>query len=141
MSTGKEQLDVEDDFVATDADEAAEAPVEVAKTNLSKRRTIDNLLEERRLQNSWPNTISISSQAITQKPPPWRLFLPVAPCFLNQAVTLSELDQVHQGPGIELEQQASLVRAHRLVAEEHPISDLLVGLSLGQLLQHHHLPA
>ncbi|CRM23353.1 hypothetical protein [Pseudomonas sp. 25 R 14] len=50
MSTGKEQLDVEDDFVAADADEAAEAPVEVAKTNLSKRRTIDNLLEERRLQ-------------------------------------------------------------------------------------------
>ncbi|NMZ08197.1 hypothetical protein HBO37_22885 [Pseudomonas proteolytica] len=50
MSTGKEQLDVEDDFVATDADEAAEAPVEVAKTNLNKRRTIDNLLEERRLQ-------------------------------------------------------------------------------------------
>ncbi|ETK19851.1 hypothetical protein H097_06832 [Pseudomonas sp. FH4] len=50
MSTGKEQLDVEDDFVAADTDEAAEAPVEVAKTNLSKRRTIDNLLEERRLQ-------------------------------------------------------------------------------------------
>lgn len=50
MSTGKEQLDVEDDFVATDTDELAEAPVEVAKTNLSKRRTIDNLLEERRLQ-------------------------------------------------------------------------------------------
>ena len=48
MSTGKEQLDVEDDFVAADTDEAAEAPVEVAKTNLSKRRTIDNLLEERR---------------------------------------------------------------------------------------------
>ena len=50
MSTGKEQLDVEEDFVAADTDEAAEAPVEVAKTNLSKRRTIDNLLEERRLQ-------------------------------------------------------------------------------------------
>lgn len=50
MSTGKEQLDVEEDFVATDTDEAADAPVEVAKTNLSKRRTIDNLLEERRLQ-------------------------------------------------------------------------------------------
>ena len=47
MSTGKEQLDVDEDFVP---DEAAEAPVEVAKTNLSKRRTIDNLLEERRLQ-------------------------------------------------------------------------------------------
>ena len=50
MSTGKEQLDVEDDFVVTDTDEVAEAPVEVAKTNLSNRRTIDNLLEERRLQ-------------------------------------------------------------------------------------------
>lgn len=51
MSTGKEQLDVEDDVVGTESDDdAAEAPVEVAKTNLSKRRTIDNLLEERRLQ-------------------------------------------------------------------------------------------
>ncbi|CAM3359530.1 MULTISPECIES: PA3496 family putative envelope integrity protein [Pseudomonas] len=50
MSTGKEQLDVEDDFVAADTEETVDAPVEVAKTNLSKRRTIDNLLEERRLQ-------------------------------------------------------------------------------------------
>ena len=50
MSTGKEQLDVEDDFVAVESDEDAQAPVEHAKTNLSKRRTIDNLLEERRLQ-------------------------------------------------------------------------------------------
>ncbi|ANI58687.1 hypothetical protein ACVK1X_004792 [Pseudomonas sp. PvR086] len=49
MSTGKEQLDVEDDFTAVEADDA-EPVVEVAKTNLSKRRTIDNLLEERRLQ-------------------------------------------------------------------------------------------
>ncbi|UZE33648.1 hypothetical protein LOY69_23485 [Pseudomonas sp. B21-059] len=49
MSTGKEQLDVEEDFIAADADDA-EPVVEVAKTNLSKRRTIDNLLEERRLQ-------------------------------------------------------------------------------------------
>ena len=50
MSTDKEQLDVEDDLVESD-DDGAEAPViEVAKTNLSKRRTIDNLLEERRLQ-------------------------------------------------------------------------------------------
>lgn len=49
MSTGKEQLDVEDDFTPVEADDA-EAVVEVAKTNLSKRRTIDNLLEERRLQ-------------------------------------------------------------------------------------------
>ena len=47
MSTGKEQLDVEDDVVGAESDDdAAEAPVEVAKTNLSKRRTIDNLLEE-----------------------------------------------------------------------------------------------
>ncbi|MGN2409173.1 PA3496 family putative envelope integrity protein [Pseudomonas viridiflava] len=50
MSTGKEQLDVEDDFVAVDADEVEQVTVEPAKTNLSKRRTIDNLLEERRLQ-------------------------------------------------------------------------------------------
>lgn len=50
MSTGKEQLNVEDDFVAVEADEDTHATVEQAKTNLSKRRTIDNLLEERRLQ-------------------------------------------------------------------------------------------
>jgi len=49
MSAGKEQLDVEDDFTAVEAEDA-EPVVEVAKTNLSKRRTIDNLLEERRLQ-------------------------------------------------------------------------------------------
>ncbi|WP_416426384.1 hypothetical protein RAM80_10770 [Pseudomonas sp. App30] len=49
MSTGKEELDVEDEFAPVDNDEA-EAPAETAKTNLSKRRTIDNLLEERRLQ-------------------------------------------------------------------------------------------
>ena len=50
MSTGKEELEVEDDLVESD-DDGTEAPVvEVAKTNLSKRRTIDNLLEERRLQ-------------------------------------------------------------------------------------------
>ncbi|CAH0259167.1 PA3496 family putative envelope integrity protein [Pseudomonas glycinis] len=49
MSTDKEQLDVEEDFIAVEADEV-EPVVEVAKTNLSKRRTIDNLLEERRLQ-------------------------------------------------------------------------------------------
>lgn len=49
MSTGKEQLDTEDDFISVEADDA-EPVVELAKTNLSKRRTIDNLLEERRLQ-------------------------------------------------------------------------------------------
>ena len=47
MSTDKQELDVDDEI--TEADDA-EPVVEVAKTNLSKRRTIDNLLEERRLQ-------------------------------------------------------------------------------------------
>ncbi|KII35458.1 PA3496 family putative envelope integrity protein [Pseudomonas fluorescens] len=48
MSSDKEPLDVDDDIAAETDD--AEPVVEVAKTNLSKRRTIDNLLEERRLQ-------------------------------------------------------------------------------------------
>jgi hypothetical protein len=48
MSSDKEPLDVDDDITAETDD--AEPVVEVAKTNLSKRRTIDNLLEERRLQ-------------------------------------------------------------------------------------------
>ncbi|MGY1891537.1 MULTISPECIES: PA3496 family putative envelope integrity protein [Pseudomonas] len=47
MSTDKEELELDDD--TTEADDA-EPAVEVAKTNLSKRRTIDNLLEERRLR-------------------------------------------------------------------------------------------
>ncbi|MFC3606684.1 PA3496 family putative envelope integrity protein [Stutzerimonas tarimensis] len=46
----KEDIDIEEDFVAEEDGEAAEAPVEAAKTNLTKRRIIDNLLEERRLQ-------------------------------------------------------------------------------------------
>ena len=50
MSTGKEQLNVDDDFVAVDAEDTEQVTAEPAKTNLSKRRTIDNLLEERRLQ-------------------------------------------------------------------------------------------
>lgn len=50
MSTGKEEIDVDEDFVTTDNDEPVAVPVETAKLNLSKRRTIDNLLEERRLQ-------------------------------------------------------------------------------------------
>jgi hypothetical protein len=49
MSTDKEDLEVvDDDFGADDADEVVSP--EPAKTNLSKRRTIDNMLEERRLQ-------------------------------------------------------------------------------------------
>ncbi|GLK88240.1 MAG: hypothetical protein AAAB16_16025 [Pseudomonas sp.] len=49
MSTSKEELELDEDVVSEDGDEVVEAPVEVAKTNLTKRRIIDNLLEERRL--------------------------------------------------------------------------------------------
>jgi hypothetical protein len=49
--TDKAELEMEDDFAAEDADDAVE-PREVAKTNLTKRRIIDNLLEERRLQKN-----------------------------------------------------------------------------------------
>ncbi|WP_417661328.1 PA3496 family putative envelope integrity protein [Pseudomonas sp.] len=48
MSTDKEDLDLDDDFAADDSDDG-DAPVEVAKTNLTKRRIIDNFLDERRL--------------------------------------------------------------------------------------------
>jgi hypothetical protein len=48
MSTDKENLELDEDFVAEEADDS-EAPAEVAKTNLTKRRIIDNLLDERRL--------------------------------------------------------------------------------------------
>ncbi|MDZ4018128.1 MULTISPECIES: PA3496 family putative envelope integrity protein [Pseudomonas] len=48
MSTDKEDLAIDDEFQITEED--AEPQPEVAKTNLSKRRTIDNMLEERRLQ-------------------------------------------------------------------------------------------
>ncbi|WP_300630202.1 PA3496 family putative envelope integrity protein [Pseudomonas sp.] len=50
MSTGKEQLEVEDDLVELEDDDTPAPVPEVAKTNLSKRLIIDNLLEERRLQ-------------------------------------------------------------------------------------------
>lgn len=46
-----EDLEIDDDFVAEDSEEVEEdAPVETAKTNLAKRRMIDNMLEERRLR-------------------------------------------------------------------------------------------
>lgn len=47
--SGKEELELDDDFAAEETETNAEAPVEVAKTNLTKRRIIDNFLEERRL--------------------------------------------------------------------------------------------
>lgn len=47
----KDEIDVEDDFASQDSDEAGvQAPAETSKANLNKRRTIDNLLEERRLK-------------------------------------------------------------------------------------------
>ena len=48
MSSAKEDLELDDDFVAEDADDN-ETTAEVPKTNLTKRRIIDNFLEERRL--------------------------------------------------------------------------------------------
>jgi hypothetical protein len=48
MSADNEELELDEVFVAEDADDA-EAPAEVAKTNLTKRRIIDNFLDERRL--------------------------------------------------------------------------------------------
>ena len=48
MSTDKDALSIDDEFPTSQDD--VEPQVEAAKTNLSKRRTIDNLLEERRLQ-------------------------------------------------------------------------------------------
>ena len=50
MSSVKEDLELEDDFTAEDSDDANEPAPEVAKTNLAKRRVIDNLLDERRLR-------------------------------------------------------------------------------------------
>ncbi|MCY1400029.1 hypothetical protein D3C76_730010 [compost metagenome] len=52
MATAKEDLELEDEVtvVEDDSDDGAEAAAEVAKTNLTKRRIIDNYLEERRLQ-------------------------------------------------------------------------------------------
>ena len=48
----KEDLELDDDdFIADDVEEIEEeSPAQATKTNLSKRRIIDNLLEERRLQ-------------------------------------------------------------------------------------------
>ncbi len=46
-----EDLEIDDDFIAEDSEEVEEeAPAEAAKTNLTKRRVIDNMLEERRLR-------------------------------------------------------------------------------------------
>ncbi|WP_282341498.1 hypothetical protein [Pseudomonas sp. PS02288] len=50
--TDKAEIELEDDLAVEDADgdDDTATPAEVAKTNLTKRRIIDNYLEERRLQ-------------------------------------------------------------------------------------------
>ncbi|MGE6385557.1 PA3496 family putative envelope integrity protein [Pseudomonas sp. NPDC078416] len=50
MSDEKDTIEVDDDFVIEEPEDVPPVPVETTKANLSKRRTIDNLLEERRLQ-------------------------------------------------------------------------------------------
>lgn len=45
----KEELGLEDDLVVDDVDDSVPTPFETAKSNLTKRRIIDNFLEERRL--------------------------------------------------------------------------------------------
>lgn len=45
----KEDIDLEEDFLTDEIDDSDNTEVEVAKTNLAKRRIIDNILEERRL--------------------------------------------------------------------------------------------
>ncbi|NLU13935.1 MAG: hypothetical protein GXX06_12250 [Gammaproteobacteria bacterium] len=46
-----EDLEIDDDFIAEDSEVVEEeTPIETAKTNLAKRRMIDNMLEERRLR-------------------------------------------------------------------------------------------
>lgn len=49
MAKAKEELEI-DDEAGVEEDDGEETSVEVAKTNLTKSRIIDNLLEERRLQ-------------------------------------------------------------------------------------------
>ncbi len=51
MSTGKEQLVVDtDDEEGVQVTEQEDTKIEVAKTNLAKRRDVDDYLEKRRLQ-------------------------------------------------------------------------------------------
>lgn len=45
----KEDIELDDDFLSEDADDAEAADVDEVKNTLAKRRVIDNILEERRL--------------------------------------------------------------------------------------------
>ncbi len=45
----KENINLEDDFLTDELEDAEDAEADVTKSNLAKRRIIDNILEERRL--------------------------------------------------------------------------------------------
>lgn len=47
-----EALDIEDDFVTDETEVVVDAPAPTSKSNLAKRRVIDNLLEDRRLSKA-----------------------------------------------------------------------------------------
>lgn len=49
MRMSKEDIDLEDDFISDDLDDTEEAEKDGVKNSLAKRRVIDNILEERRL--------------------------------------------------------------------------------------------
>ncbi|AWM81647.1 hypothetical protein DKL61_00290 [Gammaproteobacteria bacterium ESL0073] len=49
MIMSKEDIDLEDDFISDDLDDTEEAEKDGVKNSLAKRRVIDNILEERRL--------------------------------------------------------------------------------------------
>ena len=50
MTDTNDEIDLDDDSATQDSVDSVEQPVEVAKTNLAKRRVIDNLMDERRLR-------------------------------------------------------------------------------------------
>lgn len=45
----KEEIDLDDEFLAEELDNSDDTEIDSAKNNLAKRRVIDNILEERRL--------------------------------------------------------------------------------------------
>lgn len=49
MAMSKEDIDLDDDFLTDELEDTDDAEVDSAKNNLAKRRIIDSILEERRL--------------------------------------------------------------------------------------------
>src|SRR5688572_11514307 len=58
----------------------------------------------------------------------------------DEAVGTREVHQFHQRGDVQLLEQASLVAAHRLVADQERLADFLVAHATRQLLQHRELP-